>query len=113
MQKALNKQDQYTRKNNIEIHDIPEEVKDNQLVEKFIDIFSQLNISVSKSDIEDCHRLGQSNTIVMFINEKFYKDVLEKKFEVNNRIDISNIGLNVENQLLLRENLTLYNQRLA
>ena len=65
LQKASNKQDQYSRRNNLEIHGIPAEVKDDQLEEKVIDIFSQLNISLSKSDIEDCHRLGKSNTTVL------------------------------------------------
>ena len=42
-------------KNNFKIHDIPAEVKDDQSEEKIIDIFSQENISISKSDTEDCH----------------------------------------------------------
>ena len=45
--------------NRTKIHGIPVEV---------IDIFSQLNISISKSDIEDCQRLCKSNTFVRFIN---------------------------------------------
>ena len=83
-----------SRRNNLEIHGIPTEVKDNQLEEKVMHIFSQLNISLSKSDIEDCHQLGKSNTIVRFVNRKFCKDVLEKKFDVNKRIDNSKFGLN-------------------
>ena len=42
-------------KNNFKIHDISAEVKDDLSEEKIIDIFSQLNICISKSDIEDCH----------------------------------------------------------
>ena len=45
--------------NRTKIHGIPVEV---------IDIFSQLNISISKSDIEDCQQLCKSNTFVRFIN---------------------------------------------
>ena len=81
-----------SKRNNLEIHGIPAEVKDNQLEEKVIDIFSQLNISLSKSDIEDCHRLGKSNTIVRSVNQKFCEDVLEKKFDVNKHIDNSKFG---------------------
>ena len=44
------------RRNNLQIHGISVKVKDDQLEEKLIDIFSQLNISISKYDIEDCHR---------------------------------------------------------
>ena len=68
LQKASNKQDQYTRRNNLEIHGITVKVMDDQLEEKVIDIFSKLNISISKSDNEDCHQLYKSNTIVRFVN---------------------------------------------
>ena len=67
LQKASNKQDQYTRRNSLEIHGITVKVMDDQLEEKVIDIFSKLNISISKSDNEDCHQLYKSNTIVRFV----------------------------------------------
>ena len=49
------------RRNNIEIQGIPSSVQDNLLEDKVIDIFSQLNIIISKSDNEDCRRLGKAN----------------------------------------------------
>ena len=113
LQKAWNKQDQHARRKNLKIHGIPTEVKDDQLEEKVIDIFSQLNISIFKSDIEYCHQLGKFNAIVSFINQKFCKDVLEKKFKVNKGTDNSKLGFNVKNKLFLCENLTPYNQCLA
>ena len=115
LEKASNKQDQYTRRNNLEIHGIPVDVKDEQLEQKVIDIFSHLNISISKPDIEDCHRLGKSNIIVRFVNRKVCKDALEKKFEVNRLIDNSKLGFKSfkrENKLFICENVTPYNQRL-
>ena len=48
---AENKLEQYTRRNNIEIQGIPSSVHDNLLEDKVIDIFSQLNITISKFDI--------------------------------------------------------------
>ena len=83
---AENKLEQYTRRNNIEIQGIPSTVRDNLLEDKVIDIFSQLNITISKSDIEDCHRLDKANpknTIVRFVNRKFCNDALEKKKKLN------------------------------
>ena len=88
------------------------EVKHDQLEEKVI-IFSQLNISLSKSNLEDCHELGKSNTTVRFVNRKFCKDVLEKKSDVNKCTGNSKLGFNVENKLFVCENLTPYNQHLA
>ena len=113
MEKASNKQDQYTRKNNLEIHGIPVDVKDEQLEQKVIDIFSHLNISISKPDIQDCHQLGKSNTIVRFANCKVCKDALEKKSEVNRLIDNLKLGFKRENKMFICENLTPYNQHLA
>ena len=113
LQKASNKQDQYSGRSNLEIHGILAKVKNDQLEEKVIDIFSQLNISLSKSDIEVSHRLGKSNTIFRFVNRKFCKDSLEKKFHVNKYIDNSKLSFNVETKLFVCKNLTPYNQRLA
>ena len=56
-----NKSEQYTRRSNIEVQGIPSTVNDKLLDDKVIDIINQLNITISKSDIEDCHRLGKAN----------------------------------------------------
>ena len=88
-------------------------MKGEQLEQKVIDIFSHLNISISKLDTEDCHRLGKSNTIVRFLNRKVCKVALKKKFEVSRLIDNSKLGFKRENKLFICENLTPYNQRLA
>ena len=104
MEKALNKQDQHTRRNNLEIHGIPVDVKDEQLEQKVINTFSHLNINISKPDIEDCHRLGKSNTILKFVNRKVCKGTLKKKFEINRLIDNSKLGFKRENKLFICDN---------
>ena len=48
---AENKLEQYMRRNDIEIQGIPSTVHDNLFEDKATDIFSQLNITISKSDI--------------------------------------------------------------
>ena len=58
---AENKGEQYMGRNNIEIQGIASTVHDNLLEDKVIDIFTQLNFTISKSDIEDYHRLGETN----------------------------------------------------
>ena len=105
MEKVSIKQDQYTSRNNLEIHDILVDVKNEQLEQQVIDIFSHLNTNISKPDIEDCHQLGRSNTIVRFVNRKVCKDALEKKFEVNRLIDNSKLGFKRESKLFICENL--------
>ena len=64
---AENKREQYMGRNNIEIQGIASTVHDNLLEDKVIDIFTQLNFTISKSDIEDYPRLGETdpkNTLV-------------------------------------------------
>ena len=46
---AQNKLEQHTRRNNIEIQGIPSSVQAKLLEDKVIDIFCQLNITISKS----------------------------------------------------------------
>ena len=111
--KASKRQDQHTRRNNLKMHGIPVDVKDEQLEQKVTDIFSNLNINIFKPGIEDCHRLGKSNTTIRFVNCKVCKDALEKKFEVNRLSDISKLDFKRENKLFISENLTPYNQRLT
>ena len=112
---AENKLEQYTRRNNIEIQGIPSSVHDNLLEDKVVDIFSQLNITISKSDIEDCHRLGKANpknTIVRFVNRKFCNIALEKKKQLMS-LNKTELGFKPDVALYISENLTPFNQHLA
>ena len=112
---AENKLEQYTSRNNIEIQGIPSSVHDNILEDKVIDIFSQLNITISKSDIEDCHRLGKANpknTIVQFANRKFCNDAWEKKKKLMS-LHKTELDFKPDVALYISENLTPFNQCLA
>ena len=57
----INSLDQYNQRNDLEIQGIPSNVSDDTLEDKVIVIFDSLNISVSKNEIEDCHRLGKAD----------------------------------------------------
>ena len=78
LEKASNKQDQYTRRNNLEIRGIPADVKDEQLEQKIIGIFSHLNINISKPDIEDCHHLANLTQLLGLSIARFAKMHLRK-----------------------------------
>ena len=92
LEKASNKQDQYMRRKNLEIHGISVNVKDGELEQKFIDIFSHLNINISKPAIENCHQFGTFNKIVRFVNHKVSKNALKKNFEVSRLVDNSKLA---------------------
>ena len=74
----LNKQDQYSRHNNLDIQGIPDSVSDNHLEEKVIEIFNQVNVKIDKFDIEDCHRMGKSKK-TSFGNRKNCKAIELRK----------------------------------
>ena len=89
----LNKQDQYSRRNNLDIQGIPDSVSDDQLEEKIIEILYQINVKIDKFDIEDCHHMCKSKktTIVRFVNRKNCKAILEKKkLSLNRKLDNKN-----------------------
>ena len=52
-----------------------------------------MNISMTKSDVDDWHRFGKcaKSTIVWFVNRKHYHAILSKKFETSH-IDKSKLG---------------------
>ena len=85
----LNKQDQYNRRTNLDMQGIPDKVPDDQLEERVIEIFNQINVKVNTFDIENFHHMGKSKktTIVCFVNRKNCKAVLEKKLSLNRKLD--------------------------
>ena len=106
--------DQYSRRNNIEIQDIPKTVIDEELESKVIDIFSALNISITSKNVEDCHHLGKDgkNTIVRSVNRKHCYQALNRKMDLT-KIHNSSFAFHQDVKLHLSENLTQYNQYLG
>ena len=78
LEKQQGKMEQYNRRNNVEISVISNEVSDENLEKKVIDISEESGIELNPYDIEACHRLpsGRVNTsnskrvIVTFANRK-------------------------------------------
>ena len=65
------------------------------------------DIVVTKSDAEDCHRMGKNgNTIVRFVNRKFCNVILKKKIELHKNIDKSKLGFSNDTKIYVSENLT-------
>ena len=58
-EKYIRDQDIYSRRNNIEFCNIPENVHQNQLEEYIIRMLNKVNIKVSSHDIVAVHRLGK------------------------------------------------------
>ena len=52
--------EQYRRGNNLLITGIPDDVSDKNLEEKVIQVLSEIQVNVSSSDNDACHRIGKS-----------------------------------------------------
>lgn len=105
--------EQYDRRNNIEIQGIPNNIINEELEGKVIEIFKAIDIDITSYDIEDCHRLGHASpktTIVRFVNRRNCKTALitRKKLKTAN---LEDIGLT--SPIFLNENLSPNNSRLA
>ena len=55
--------EQYGKRNNLKITGIPDDVSDENLEEKVIHVLSEIQVNVSSSDIEACHRIGQKQQL--------------------------------------------------
>ena len=86
MESFINQVKQYGRRNNIVISGIPDGISDNDLGSTVFDIMKDVDVDINSSDIEACHRIGQSDqstaskkTSVCFINWKYCKKAFFKK----------------------------------
>ena len=81
----LNKLNQYTRRENIEITGISKNIKQNDLEATVLKIFHTMGITCTSYDIAACHRLkqrdqeGNQTTIVRFVCRKKALEILRKK----------------------------------
>ena len=75
-------------------------------------MLAEAHIVATKSDIEDCHRLGKNgSTIKRFVNWKFCNDILGKKLTYTKILTSLNLILLMALKFVI-ENLTPYNQHL-
>ena len=64
LEKQLSKNEQYGRRNNVEISGISNQIPDQDLEENVVKICKDSDINISPMDIEGCHRLplGRNST---------------------------------------------------
>ena len=83
LEKRMNKIEQYTRRENIEISGISDQVQHNELDKTVVDLLALMNVNISTNDIEACHKLPDKqnpyNVIVRFTNRKIAIDCFRKK----------------------------------
>ena len=93
MEKQLSKNEQYGRRNNVEISGISNQVPDQDLQENIIKIYRDSDINISRMDIEGCQILpfGRNTTsttkrvIVKFVTRKHSEAMLQRKKDINSK----------------------------
>lgn len=114
LEDALDNLEQYTRKNSIEIHGIPDNLYSNaeEAVRK---VAEAINVSIEPSDIEICHKLkrdkGIPPIIVKFTSHKTKSKLYRERTKLK-RVKVSDIfpsySLTPEARIFIHENLTPY-----
>ena len=102
--------EQYSRRECIEISGIPSSVTNEQLEPKVIELLGKIDVSVSSEKIEACHRIGKEGerTIVKFSRRKDCFAVLTAKKGFKS-IDLSDIGIKT---VYINESLCGYYKKL-
>ena len=79
---VVNDLNAYNRRRNIELRNIPEKIKEDELEEYCLDILNEMKIDLSSYEIVACHRLGKyqrnitRSVIMRFTNRKYAYDAL-------------------------------------
>ena len=97
----ISKDEHYNCRNCVEISGIPDTTNDDNLEGTIIEACKDINIDVSETDIEACHRLpvrrnatnASKRVIVKFVNRKHAESILTKKFTLSST-DFSRLNIN-------------------
>ena len=85
MKRNMDRLEQYSRRECIEIAGIPSSITNDLLEEHVLLIFEKLDVVLEAMDIVACHRLGKTNrVIVKLLNRKDSQYILEKKYKLRN-----------------------------
>ncbi|XP_057296644.1 uncharacterized protein LOC130625553 [Hydractinia symbiolongicarpus] len=97
LEMKINAQDQYSRRNNLEIIGISDDIADRNLEAKVISILQEIGVTCDCNEIEACHRLPKSKrerdskfpkrTIVRFVNRKKAEKALENRKKLKDSVN--------------------------
>ena len=104
LERQVNSNAQYSRRECIEVAGIPKNVSDGDLEQKVCDVFSSIGLDIKPDDIEACHRLRNERTIVKFLNRKKCMKILTNKKLLK---DVKNEDLGFDDEVKLYVNESL------
>ena len=111
IEKEVTRMDQYTRRWNIEIQNIPEDVPQDQLKPSVVNALNQMNVNVQEEGIEAIHRLkkgkkskGPPSVIVRFRKRDDAFRTLQNKRETK-KVEKNTFGQSMKTNIFIHENL--------
>ena len=119
LENSLDTLEQYTRKNSLEIHGIPENLYPNTQ-DAVIKVAEALNVTIVPSEIEICHKLkrnkGPQPILVKFLSHQIKSKLYKERTKLKN-VKISDIypsySSPVESRIFIHENLTSYRKEVV
>ena len=93
LKRSLHAQEQYSRRECLEIVGIPVSITDKNLQETVCNILNEIDVPCGSEDLEDCQRIKGDRTIVKFSSRRKSSEVLCKKKKLKN-IDGSKFDFN-------------------
>ena len=104
----INKLEQYTRRENLEISGIPDSIIQNNLEVTVLKILESIGVQTDSYHISACHRLAKNknqqsaNTIIRFTDRKLIYDIFSKK----KNLKLSPMKEELGSDLFITENLS-------
>ena len=100
---------QYSRREYLEVVEIPRSVDDNILEKKVIQVLKKFGCNIDSSSIEACHRITKKNdrVIVKFSRRKVCQPVLSIKKNLQ-KLKMEDIGLTVGKKVFINHSLCPY-----
>ena len=119
LENSLDTLKQYTRKNSLEIHGIPESLYRNTQ-DAVLKVAEALNVTIVPSEIEICHKLkrnkGPQPILVKFLSHQIKSKLYRERTKLKN-VKISDIypsySSSVESRIFIHENLTSYRKEVV
>ena len=100
-------QEQYSRRECLEVVGIPSFVDDKNLQSTVCSILGDIDVVCDSNNIEDCHRIKGDRTIIEFSSRRKSSEVLNKKKKLKN-LDIEKYGINDGSRIYINESLCPY-----
>ena len=82
LERSLLAQEQYSRRECLEIVGIPVSIDDKNFQATVCNILNEIDVTCCSEDLEDCHRIKDDRTIVKFSSRRKSSEVLRKKKKI-------------------------------